>query len=150
MLRRTATDPFRRFAHRVSVAVGAPWAFVLAVVVVAGWIVSGPLFHYSDGWQLSINTATTIITFLMVFVIQNTQNRDSQVAQLKLDELIRAVRKARNELVDLEALPDAELELLHRQFADLRRAALQRARRMPTDAPGNGGNVTGTLKRRSP
>ena len=114
-------------------AVGAPWAFVSAVVTIALWVVSGPLFGYSDAWQLSINTATTVVTFLMVFVIQNTQNRDSQVAQLKLDELIRAVRAARNELVDLEALPDAELERLHRQFAALRRAALHRAGGMPTD-----------------
>ena len=145
-MRRAATDSFRRFAHRVSVAVGAPWAFVTSVAVVAGWVITGPLFHYSDAWQLSINTATTIITFLMVFVIQNTQNRDSQVAQLKLDELIRAVRKARNELVDLEALPDRELEALHRQFADLRRAALHRARGLPTDAPGNDRELASTRK----
>ena len=134
-MRPAAPDSFRRFAHRVSVAVGAPWAFVASVVVILGWVMAGPIFGFSEAWQLSINTATTIVTFLMVFVIQNTQNRDSQVSQLKLDELIRAVRKARNELVDLEALPDAELERLHHQFAALRRAALHRARGMPTDDP---------------
>lgn len=85
-----------------------------------GWAVAGPLFHYSDTWQLTINTGTTIITFLMVFVIQNTQNRDAQVMQLKLDELIRAVQDARNELVDMEELSDDELRLLQHQFRRLR------------------------------
>lgn len=129
---------------------GAPWAFVASVLVVAAWLITGPLFRYSDGWQLSINTATTIITFLMVFVIQNTQNRDSHVAQLKLDELIRAVRAARNELVDLEALPDDELERLHRQFADLRRAALLKARGIPTDGVGVRPELGRHNHRRSP
>jgi low affinity Fe/Cu permease len=128
MSRRRASGAFRRFAHAVAVAVGTPWAFALAVAIIAAWLLAGPLFGYSQSWQLVINTATTIITFLMVFVIQNTQNRESQVVQLKLDELIRAVVDARNELVDLEALPDAELEHLQRQFAELRRAAFQRAR----------------------
>src|SRR5689334_4961620 len=143
-------DWFRRFSQRVARSVGAPWAFAVALIVVVGWAITGPVFHYSNTWQLSINTGTTIITFLMVFVIQNTQNRDSQVAQLKLDELIRAVRKARNELVDLEALPDVELERLHRQFAELRRAALQRARGTPTDPPPRRPDHGSTLKRRSP
>ena len=143
-------EPFRHFARRVADAVGAPWAFVVSVVVVAAWLIAGPAFRYSDAWQLSINTATTIITFLMVFVIQNTQNRDSQVAQLKLDELIRAVRSARNELVDLEALSDGELERLHRQFAELRRAALLKARGIPTDAVGQGPEVDRHHNRRSP
>lgn len=143
MRRRRASGAFRHFARAVSIAVGTPWAFMLAVAIIAGWIMLGPLFGYSDAWQLVINTATTIITFLMVFVIQNTQNRESQVLQLKLDELIRAVSDARNELVDLEALPDVELEQLHRQFADLRRAAFQRARtaadagRLPDSALGD-------------
>ena len=114
---------FRRFAHKVAVAVGAPWAFGLSLGVVVAWAISGPLFHYSDSWQLTINTGTTIVTFLMVFVIQNTQNRETQALQLKLDELIRAVEQARTELVDLEDLPDDELVRLQRQFADLRRAA---------------------------
>src|SRR3954462_15043887 len=97
---------FRRFSHRVALAVGAPSAFVVALLLVLVWAITGPIFGYSDSWQLTINTATTIITFLMVFVIQNTQNRDSQVIQLKLDELIRAVQEARNELVDMEDLSD--------------------------------------------
>jgi low affinity Fe/Cu permease len=114
---------FRRFAHNVAVVVGTPWAFGLSLGVVAAWALSGPLFHFSDSWQLTINTGTTIVTFLMVFVIQNTQNRETQAIQLKLDELIRAVDAARTELVDLEDLSDAELLQLQRQFADLRRAA---------------------------
>ena len=120
---RSRYDGFRRFAHSVALAVGAPSAFVVALALVALWGVTGPLFGYSDTWQLTINTGTTIITFLMVFVIQNTQNRDSQVVQLKLDELIRAVEAARNELVDLEDLSDDELHELQRQFESLRRAA---------------------------
>ena len=124
---------FRQFAHNVSRAVGSPSAFVAALVVVLVWAVSGPLFHYSDSWQLTINTGTTIITFLMVFVIQNTQNRDSKVVQLKLDELIRAVAAARNDLVDMEDLSDEELQRLQRQFEDLRRSAeaAQRAIKEP-------------------
>src|SRR6185312_15130421 len=120
---RSRYDGFRRFAHSVALAVGAPSAFVVAIGLVALWAVTGPVFGYSDTWQLTINTGTTIITFLMVFVIQNTQNRDSQVVQLKLDELIRAVKAARNELVDMEDLSDDELRELHRQFESLRRTA---------------------------
>jgi len=120
-------DRFRRFAHSVASAVGAPWAFGTSLVVVVAWAVSGPLFHYSDTWQLTINTGTTIVTFLMVFVIQNTQNRDAQAMQLKLDELIRAVQEARNELVDLEDLSDEELRSLQRQFQQVRIDAQYRA-----------------------
>ena len=111
---------FRRFAQSIARAVGAPWAFAGAIVLVLGWGVAGPIFGFSNGWQLLINTSTTIMTFLMVFVIQNTQNRDSQVTQLKLDELIRAVRQARNELVHMEGLSDEELMSLQRQFEELR------------------------------
>lgn len=118
-------DAFRRFAHRVSISVGAPWAFALALAIVAVWALTGPVFGYSDTWQLVINTGTTVITFLMVFVIQNTQNRESQVIQLKLDELIRAVEQARNELVDMEDLSDEELHRLQRQFELLRKSAEQ-------------------------
>lgn len=126
----TTYESFRRFAHRVSHAVGAPWAFIAALVIVVAWAVTGPLFGFSNTWQLVINTGTTIITFLMVFVIQNTQNRDSQVTQLKLDELIRAVRAARTELVDMEGLTDQELLRLQHQFEELRkRAAARRAER---------------------
>ncbi len=116
-------DVFRQFAHRVAIAVGAPWAFVAALALIAAWAGCGPLFHYSDTWQLTINTGTTIVTFLMVFVIQNTQNRETQALQLKLDELIRAVTEARNDLVDLEDLSDEELRTLHKQFQELRRSA---------------------------
>lgn len=122
---------FRHFAVIISRAVGTSWAFGLAIVLVAGWALTGPLFQYSDAWQLTINTGTTIITFLMVFIIQHTQNRDAQVMQLKLDELIRAVSAARDELVDMEDLSDGELRRLKGQFEQLRAAAeakLQRGR----------------------
>jgi low affinity Fe/Cu permease len=122
-MQRSPYTAFRRFAHNVSLAVGAPWAFGLSLLLVVLWAVTGPVFHYSDTWQLTINTGTTIITFLMVFVIQNTQNREMRALQLKLDELIRAVEKARNELVDLEDLSDEELRRLHEQFGELRHAA---------------------------
>ena len=126
---------FRWFAHRTAIVVGSPAAFGTALATVAIWAVLGPIFHYSDTWQLTINTGTTIITFLMVFVIQNTQNRDAQVMQLKLDELIRAVEQARNELVDLEDLSDEELHRLQLQFEGLRRAAeAARATREPSSA----------------
>ncbi len=116
---------FRRFAHTVAAASGSPFAFVAAVVIILVWVVTGPIYHYSNTWQLVINTGTTIITFLMVFLIQNTQNRDSQVVQLKLNELIRAVRSARNDLVDLEELSDEELHRLQEQFAEFHRRAVQ-------------------------
>jgi low affinity Fe/Cu permease len=114
---------FRRFAHSVSHAVGTPSAFVIACVVIVVWAATGPFFDYSDTWQLAINTGTTIVTFLMCFIIQNTQNRDSQVVQLKLDELIRAIEAARTELVDMEDLSDEELHRLQSQFESLRRNA---------------------------
>jgi low affinity Fe/Cu permease len=105
------------------VALGSAWAFAGAVLVILAWIISGPTFHFSDTWQLVINTATTIVTFLMVFLIQNTQNRDAKAVHLKLDELIRAVKGARNHLVDLEDLSDEELKKLEQQFQDLRKRA---------------------------
>jgi len=100
---------------------GSAWAFAGAVLVI--WIFTGPTFHFSDTWQLIINTATTIITFLMVFLIQNTQNRDAKAVHLKLDELIRAIKDARNELVDLEDLSDEELKKLEEQFRRTRAQA---------------------------
>lgn len=102
---------------------GSAWAFAGAVLVIAVWILTGPTFHFSDTWQLIINTATTIITFLMVFLIQNTQNRDAKAVHLKLDEIIRALKGARNQLVDLENLSDEELKKLEEQFRRLRTKA---------------------------
>jgi low affinity Fe/Cu permease len=110
---------FRRFATRTSSAAGRSWAFLLALGVIAVWAATGPFFGFSDTWQLVINTGTTIVTFLMVFLIQNTQNRDAMAIQLKLDELLRAVVEARTDLVDLEDLPDEELEQLKADFKDL-------------------------------
>jgi low affinity Fe/Cu permease len=110
---------FRRFAHKTSELVGTPWAFIMAVVVIVVWAVSGPLFGFSDTWQLVINTGTTIVTFLMVFLIQNSQNRDSKAIQIKLDELLRAVDTARTSLVDIEDLSDDELQQLQEEFRSL-------------------------------
>lgn len=115
-------DIFRKFAHHASEALGSPIAFVLAVLLVVGWALTGPLFEFSETWQLVINTTTTIITFLMVFVIQNTQNRDIRTQQLKLDELLRAMQGARNSLIDLEDLTDEQIARLEREFRELRTA----------------------------
>jgi len=110
---------FRKFAHKTSVAVGSAWAFLIAFGVIVVWAVTGPIFHFSDTWQLVINTGTTIVTFLMVFLIQNTQNRDAQAMHLKLDELLRAVSEARTGMVDVEDLSDEELKNLHREYQRL-------------------------------
>jgi low affinity Fe/Cu permease len=117
------SDAFRVFARHSSVALGSAWAFAGAVLVILVWVLTGPMFHFSDTWQLVINTATTIVTFLMVFLIQNTQNRDAKAVHLKLDELIRALKDARNELVDLEDLSDEELKKLEEQFKRTRNRA---------------------------
>jgi low affinity Fe/Cu permease len=117
------SDAFRVFARRSSVMLGSAWAFTGAVLVILVWLLTGPTFHFSDTWQLIINTATTVITFLMVFLIQNTQNRDAKAVHLKLDELIRAIKNARNELVDLEDLSDEELKKLEAQFRRMRQRA---------------------------
>jgi|SRR5579872_911981 len=109
-------DRFRHFAHSVAAWMGSPWSFFIAVLIIVAWGVSGPLFGFSDTWQLVINTSTTIITFLMVFLIQNTQNRDAKAFHLKLDELIRAIHGARNKMIDLDGLSDEELAELKRQF----------------------------------
>ena len=115
-------EQFRRFAQRTSKMVGSSWAFILAFLLIVVWAATGPIFHYSDTWQLVINTGTTVITFLMVFLIQNTQNRDAKAIHLKLDELIRGVKGARTNLVDLEAMSDQELDHLQGQFKRLRKA----------------------------
>src|SRR6266436_1641346 len=118
-----AQDSFRHFARKSSEVLGSPWAFISAIFIIVVWGLTGPAFHFSDTWQLIINTGTTIVTFLMVFLIQNTQNRDAKAVHLKLDEVIRALKKARNELVDLEDLSDEELTRLEAQFKELRQKA---------------------------
>jgi low affinity Fe/Cu permease len=110
------SESFHQLAHGASTAVGRPKSFFVAVAIIIVWAISGPLFHFSDTWQLIINTGTTIVTFLMVFLIQNTQNRDSKAVHLKLDELLRATRAARNTLVDLEDMSEGELEELGEEF----------------------------------
>ena len=110
-----SSSRFTNFAKATSRATGRPSAFLLAAAIVAGWLVSGPLFHFSDTWQLFINTGTTIVTFLMVFLIQNTQNRDTLAIQLKLAELILAMKDAPNKFALIEDLTDEELEALHEQ-----------------------------------
>jgi low affinity Fe/Cu permease len=117
------SDAFRVFAQRCSIMLGSAWAFSAAVLVILVWLLTGPMFHFSDTWQLIINTATTVITFLMVFLIQNTQNRDAKAMHLKLDELIRAIKDARDELVDIEELSDEELKKLEEQFRQMRKRA---------------------------
>jgi low affinity Fe/Cu permease len=107
---------FRKFAHKTSEIVGSPWAFIVATAVIAVWAIAGPIFHFSDTWQLTVNTGTTIITFLMVFLIQNTQNRDATAIHLKLDELIRGVKGARTGMVALEDLNDEQLARLKHEF----------------------------------
>jgi low affinity Fe/Cu permease len=113
---------FRKFSGKTSAAVGSPWAFMLALAIIIVWAITGPIFHFSDTWQLVINTGTTIVTFLMVFLIQNTQNRDARAIHLKLDELIRSISRARNNLVDLEDLSDEELDKLQKEFENFRQA----------------------------
>jgi low affinity Fe/Cu permease len=131
---------FRKFAHATAEIVGHSGAFFLATSVVALWALTGPLFHFSDTWQLVINTGTTIVTFLMVFLIQNTQNRDSHALHLKLDELIRANKNARNALLGLEAMSDGELAQLQREFEQLRdEVAQRRARRTDAEVPTGAG-----------
>ena len=114
---------YSRFAKAAAHFCGRPRVFVLALLIIVVWIVTGPVFHYSDTWQLVINTSTTIITFLMVFLIQNTQNRDTEAIQIKLDELIRATRGAHNALLDLEELEEETLEAFRRRYQALATAA---------------------------
>ena len=114
-------DFFRSFAHRVSLGAGSPTVFLAALLTVGAWLISGPFFHFSDTWQLFINTGTTIVTFLMVFLIQASQNRDALAMHLKLDELIRAVGEARTGMVDLENLTDEQLAKLQGEFEQLRK-----------------------------
>src|SRR5438270_9003143 len=123
-------DAFHIYARKYSEVLGKAWAFIGAIVIIVVWGLTGPTFHFSDTWQLIINTGTTIVTFLMVFLIQNTQNRDAKAVHLKLDELIRALRGARNNLVDLEKLSDEELKVLEEQFTRLRERSQKTADRV--------------------
>ncbi|MEO6033678.1 MAG: low affinity iron permease family protein [Verrucomicrobiota bacterium] len=117
------SERFRKFATKTSAIVGSPWSFLSAVLIILIWAALGPIFHFADTWQLVINTATTIVTFLMVFLIQNTQNRDAKAIHLKLDELIHAVKGARNQLIDLENLSEEEMVKLQTEFTEARKRA---------------------------
>ena len=112
---------FRKMAARTSELMGKPWAFLIAVLTIIVWLVTGPLFKFSDTWQLIINTGTTIVTFLMVFLIQNTQNRDAKAIHLKLDELIRSTSEARNSLIDLEESADEDIQQIKDSFRQIQR-----------------------------
>src|SRR5271163_3495700 len=117
---RTTNNWFGRFAAAASGWLGSKWAFAGAGMVILIWAVTGPVFHFSDTWQLVINTGTTIVTFLMVFLIQNTQNRDARAINLKLNELIRAIDKARDQMIDIETLSDLELDVIQRKYEIIR------------------------------
>ncbi len=118
---------FRKFAHAASLAAGSAWAFVAALFVILVWLFLGPACGFSDTWQLAVNTGTTIVTFLIVFLIQNTQNRENQALQLKLDELLRAIKEARTGLVDLEEWTEEDLQRLQKQFQSLREKPAKKA-----------------------
>ena len=122
---------FTRLTKGTAHATGRPVAFTLAASAIVAWALTGPLFHYSNTWQLVINTGTTIVTFLMVFLIQSTQNRDAEAVQVKLDELIRAIGNAKNELLDLEELEEEDLNRLRRTYGDLARTARDQLRHAP-------------------
>jgi low affinity Fe/Cu permease len=122
----TSTDRFGRFASGASYWLGSKWAFIWAGFVILIWGITGPLFRYSDTWQLVINTGTTIVTFLMVFLIQNTQNRDARAINLKLDELIRSIDKASNHMINIEKLSDVELDVLQAHFEQVRATGFER------------------------
>jgi low affinity Fe/Cu permease len=123
-------EVFRRVAQRISSAMGSSWAFLSAVLFVLLWAVTGPFFDFSTNWQLVINTGTTILTFLMVFLIQNTQNRDSKALHLKMDELIYKTKHARNQMIDLEDLPDDELDKLQMEFHQIQIAQKKRRKKV--------------------
>lgn len=126
MLARKTPSFFTRFAKATSRITGRPAAFGLATLAIVAWAISGPIFGYSDAWQLTINTATTIVTFLMVFLIQATQNRDAEALQVKLDEVIRAIGAARNELLDSEEMEEEELSKLREDYLRLAERARRR------------------------
>ena len=123
-----AEKGFHVFATQAANAVGTKWAFLSAMLVIVVWLASGPSFHYSNTWQLIINTGTTIVTFLVVFLIQNTQNRDARAIHLKLDEIIKSIDSARNEMIDIEHLSDAELENLAKRYQRVREECENRSK----------------------
>src|SRR3954463_13166787 len=120
---------FHVFATLAANLVGTKWAFLAALGVIALWLASGPYFHYSNTWQLIINTGTTVVTFLVVFLIQNTQNRDARAIHLKLDEVIKSIDKAHNEMIDIEHLSDAELEKLAKSYQRVREECESRSKK---------------------
>jgi low affinity Fe/Cu permease len=122
-------DWFRHVSHVLADAFGSSWAFFAAAVFIVIWAVTGPMFGFSDAWQLIANTVTNVVTFLMVFVIQNSQNRDTKATQLKLDELLRAIANARSSLINLESLSDEEMERLQKQFEAVRERAVRAVER---------------------
>jgi low affinity Fe/Cu permease len=128
---RTTNDWFGRFAASASGWLGSKWAFAGAGVVIVIWALVGPIFHFSDTWQLVINTGTTIVTFLMVFLIQNTQNRDARAINMKLNELIRAIDKARDQMIDIENLSDLELDELQAKYEKIKAEGESRTRKAP-------------------
>ena len=129
---------FSRIARAAARVAGHPGAFLAAVATIVAWAVAGPLFDFSDTWQLVINTGTTIVTFLMVFLIQNSQNRDTIAMQVKLDELVRSIKAARNSVLNLEELEEKELELILKKYQRLGTAARDRARNKTTEHPDPG------------
>jgi low affinity Fe/Cu permease len=130
-----STSRFTNFAKATSHWTGRPVAFLLAALVVVVWLLTGPIFGYSDTWQLVINTGTTVVTFLMVFLIQNTQTRDTEAIQVKLDELMRVSEKAQNALMDLEELEEGELEEIRQRYVDMARKAREEIRQRDTGSP---------------
>jgi low affinity Fe/Cu permease len=131
----TGSDRFGKFAARSSQILGSRWSFVAAIAVIMVWGITGPIFHYSDTWQLIINTGTTIVTFLMVFLIQNTQNRDARAIHLKLNELIHAIGNAKNQMIDVESLSDLELTELAKTYEKIRISAQERRQARSSVSP---------------
>ena len=132
---RTVHGHFGRYAAAASGWLGSTWAFAGAGVVVVAWAATGPIFHFSDNWALVIGTGTSIATFLMVFLIQNTQNRDARAINLKLNELIRAMDTARNQLIDIERLSDLELDAMQTTYEKIKTNWTERQKRNPRDSP---------------
>lgn len=129
-----AEKGFHAFATSAANWVGTKWAFIVALLIVLVWLISGPYFHYSDTWQLIINTGTTVVTFLVVFLIQNTQNRDARAIHLKLDEIIKSIDQAQNEMIDIEHLSDAELQRLADKYQKVREECDVRRSRAKSDS----------------